>query len=128
MIKEYQYPDVECNPVSLKEKGLFSSSRDYLLIKWKDYNYYVCACPYGKSFFISWWLKEQEDMLTATVAKMGAMGRVMTGHHRAKTFYELDTELMFSNAINSILKLAVARVMLVKGYKSPILQLVDKND
>jgi hypothetical protein len=125
MILEYNYPDIECKKVILKEQGLFSSSREYMLISRKDFNYYVCACPYGKSFFISWWLKEQEDTLNATVAKMGALGRWFSGHDRSKTFYELDSQLMFSNSINTILKRAVDKVLLEKGFKNPATQPAD---
>ncbi|HEY5328107.1 MAG TPA: hypothetical protein VIJ27_13980 [Mucilaginibacter sp.] len=61
IIEDYQYPDVKCEPVTLSEGGLFSSKREYLRISKSRYHYYVCASPFGKSFFISWWLEEDAN-------------------------------------------------------------------
>jgi hypothetical protein len=38
----------------------------------------------------------------------------------SKTFYEMDTETMFTASINSIIKLAVEKVKADKGYRKDI--------
>ncbi len=55
-------PNIKMEPVTHKEGGLLSSSRQYFRIKNKDLVFDVCAAPYGKGFFISWWLYETEGI------------------------------------------------------------------
>jgi hypothetical protein len=119
MIKEYKYPDVECKRETLKEGGFLSSKREYLRISKDACNYYVCASPFGKSFFISWWLKEQEDSLTNMVDKVPLFGGFLSGKNRPKTFYELDSELMFTQSIHSIIQAAVNKVLEKHGLRAP---------
>jgi len=117
LIGEYQYPDVKCKRETLKEAGLFSGKREYLRVSKDADHYYVCASPFGKSFFISWWLKEKEDALKAAADKIPLFGKLISGSNRPKTFYEMDSELMFSNSINAIIKIAVDKVKADHGYK-----------
>jgi hypothetical protein len=118
MIRDYQYPGVEVKRETLKESGFFSSSREYLRISKRASNYYVCASPFGKSFFISWWLKEQEDGLANVVDKVPLFGGLLSGKNRPKTFYELDSELMFTQSIHSIIQAAVNKVLADHGFRT----------
>lgn len=120
MIEEYKYPDVLCEPVTLSEAGLFSSKREYLRISKQRYHYYVCASPFGKSFFISWWLKEDAYTAANVTRKFGWFGRTIAARMESKTYYEIDTELMFTSSINSIIKIAVEKVKADKGYRKDL--------
>lgn len=122
MIREYQFPNVEVERETLKEAGFLSSKREYLRISKKERNFYVCAAPFGKSFFISWWLKEQEDGLTNMVDKVPLIGGLFSGKNRPKTFYELDSEVMFVSAINAIIQRAVDAVKAKHGYTQEVTQ------
>ena len=121
MIEEYQYPDVKCEPVTLSESGFFSSRREYLRISKQRYHYYVCASPFGRSFFISWWLQEDANATANFSRRFGWLGRAVAARMESKTYYEIDTELMFTSSINSIIKLAVERVKADKGYRKDVL-------
>lgn len=118
MIVEYKYPEVQCKQVTLRESGLFSSSRAYLKISRKLYNYYVCAAPFGKSFFISWWLKEDENTAANVAAKIPLFGKAFAQRIESKTYYQLDSELMFTQSIHSIIKAAVTKIMADKGFRA----------
>jgi hypothetical protein len=117
MIVEYQYPDVKCGLTNFKEAGLLSSSREYLRISRGRYNYFVCASPFGKSFFISWWFQEDAHTAANLVEKVPLIGKATAQRMESKTFYQLDTELMFKTAITSIIKTAVNKVMSDKGFR-----------
>jgi len=117
MVRDHQYPDVTCTPVTLKESGLFSSGREYLRISRGRYNYYVCASPFGRSFFISWWHQEDAHKAANVARKFGLLGRSVAQRMESKTFYELDTELMFTASINAIIKMAVEKVKADKGHR-----------
>lgn len=117
MIEEYQYPGVQCEPVTLSEGGLFSSKRQYLRISKQRYHYYVCASPFGKSFFISWWLKEDAHTAANFAARFGLLGKAMASRMESKTYYEMDTEQMFTASISSLIRTAVEKVKADKGHR-----------
>ena len=120
MIEEYRYPEVQCEPVTLSESGLFSSRREYLRISKGRYHYYVCASPFGKSFFISWWLQEDAHTAANVASRFGRLGKAVATRMESKTFYERDTELMFTSSINSLIKSAVEKVKADKGYRKDV--------
>ncbi len=120
-IAEYQYPGVTCTPITLKESGIFSSKREYLRISKQRYHYYVCASPFGRSFFISWWLQEDANTGANVARKMGWFGKAIAKRMENKTFYEVDTEQMFTASINSIIKMAVEKVKADKGFRKEVI-------
>ena len=117
MIQEYQYPDVTCTLVTLKESGIFSSRREYLRISRQRYHYYVCASPFGRSFFISWWHQEEANTPANVARKFGLLGRAVAQRMESKTFYELDSELMFTTSISTIIQMVVDKVKADKGFR-----------
>lgn len=118
LITQYDYPKVACTPVTLKEEGIFSSSRDYLRISKGRYSYFVCASPFGRSFFISWWLQEEKNTAANVARKVPVVGDALANRLESKTYYEIDTELMFSCSVNSLIQLAVDRMKADKGYRA----------
>ena len=117
MIEEYQYPKVSCELVNLKETGILSAGREYLKISKGRYNYFVCASPFGISFFISWWFQEDANTAANVASKFGLVGKAVANRMESKTFYEIDTETMFTSSITSIIKAAVNKVMVDKGFR-----------
>ena len=117
MVKEFKYPDVTCKTEELKEGGIFSGKRQYYTINWKRHTYYVCASPFGKSFFISWWHKEGANTGANVASKFGILGKAVANNMESKSFFDVDTEMMFVNCINSVIKQAIERVKATKGFK-----------
>ena len=48
------------------------------------------------------------------------LGRVIAQRMESKTYYELDTEQMFTSSINAIIKMAIEKVKADKGYRSDL--------
>lgn len=115
MIKELQYPNLMMERVKLSEGGFFSPNREYLKIWNNFYQYYVCAAPYGKSFFISWWLKENENWFVNLLAGIPLLGWLVP-KKKSKTFYQMDSELIFSKGIHTLVSQAVEKLTIDKGY------------
>lgn len=55
-IKERHVPDIELSRVEWQEGGLATARREYLRIKRSRLAFDVCAAPFGRGFFFSWWL------------------------------------------------------------------------
>ncbi len=106
--------------MTLKEGGLFSSRREYLRISKERYNYYVCASPFGLSFFVSWWVQEDANTAAKVAQKLGSVGKAVANRLESKTYYEIDTQMMFTSSINSLIKRAVEKVAADKGYRKDI--------
>jgi hypothetical protein len=97
MIADFKYPDVKCQTEELKEGGVFSAKRQYLSINWGRHKFLVCASPFGKSFFISWWHQEGANTDASIASKFGALGKAVAGNMESKTFFEIDNQIMFIN-------------------------------
>jgi hypothetical protein len=108
VVTQYQYPSVTIQRVYLKTEGWFTERRQYLKISRGDFHYYICASPFGRSFFISWWYREEEDWLKKQLLKF-ALYRVLFTD-RVLTFFQQDTLLMFTHAIDGIVSEVVEKV------------------
>lgn len=96
---------ISINTVSLKEGNAFSSRRSYLRVTWKDYQYDVCAAPFGKGFFISWWLLYKNSIGQILISKIPFVGSWLARKLYPVTYYKIDTASMFmSYAQSSVLK------------------------
>lgn len=53
-----EVPDIRFERVVWKEGGALSADRVYLRVIRGRHTFDICAAPFGKSFFFSWWLTE----------------------------------------------------------------------
>lgn len=80
---------------SLNQDSIGFVKRKYLRITWKDYDYYVCAAPFGKGFFISWHLVYKDSPFQMFINKIPFVGLWLTNRLFHITFYKRDTASMF---------------------------------
>ena len=96
---------IEIEQVSLKEGNAFSSRRSYLRATWKEYQYDICAAPFGKGFFISWWLLYKNSIGQLIISKIPFVGGWLARKLYPVTYYKIDTASMFmSYAQAAVLK------------------------
>ena len=119
-INSRKYPKVQCSRTSFSEGGLFSEKREYLKVKRNQYQYLVCAAPFGQSFFISYWLKETESTKNRLFAKIPFIGGWLIKNAQLKTFYQLDTELLFKESISNVIEDAVKRLGSPQGFRQEV--------
>jgi hypothetical protein len=120
-IKERDYPGLAFNIIKIPEGGLLSSRRKYLCISWNELEYLVCAAPFGRSFFISWWFNESGDWLQRFLRRIPLLGRLF--REGPKSLYRIDTELIFAKSIDALVQEAVNKIKESKGYTSDKLEL-----
>lgn len=117
-IKDQSLPKVKLSRVTLSEAGLFSSNREYLRIQRDQYTFDICAAPFGKEFFISWWLVENSGSLQLLLTRLPFIGRFFIKQTNRKTYYQIDTETMFMESIHSILLQLIDSITEQKGLRS----------
>jgi hypothetical protein len=119
LIESYQYPSVTCRMMNLSESGFFSTKRLYLCVSMGMYEYYVCAAPFGKSFFISWWLEELDNGFVIAMRKIPILRWLVDSGD--KTYFQIDTELMFTKSIDALVRDAIAKIAAEHGFRSSTL-------
>ncbi len=115
--------------VYLKEGNAFSSKRTYLRATWKDYQYDICAAPFGKGFFISWWLLYKNSIGEILVSKIPFVGGWLARKLYPVTYYKIDTASMFMTyaqtavlkVVDDITKSQGSRI-LSESERKPILE------
>jgi len=109
-IKLLEIPKAELSRVSFKEAGLLSADRQYLRVKRYEHTFDICGAPFGRGFFVSWWLFGQQGCL-ASLPYLGAL-------LRPTTYYSIDTGLMFQAAVEHAVHQALQTTMETKGLRA----------
>jgi hypothetical protein len=121
-LKIHEMPNAVITRTTHKEGGILSASREYLRIKHGDIIFDVCAAPFGKDFFISWWLYETVGSMR-TIFKNTKVGNFMENRAANRTFYQIDEEDMFRSCVHECILETVKSVTDGKG----VLQLTDSD-
>ena len=100
-IGQRQLPETKTSRVDYREGGILSAKREYLRVKRKEHIFDICAAPFGRGFFISWWLGETPSNSTNFVLKIPFIGPMMLRMFKPATYYRLDTALMFQESVHS---------------------------
>jgi len=110
--------NVQAYTVSLREGGLLSSSRLYLRLEWKEYQYDICASPFGKGFFISWWLLYNHSLWKILIAKIPYVGKWLDRMWFPMTYYKVDIASMFMTYCQSSVLKVIDDISKEKGMRS----------
>lgn len=113
-LKQYEMPHSVIQRTKHKEGGMLSAAREYLRIKHGDIVFDVCASPFGKDFFISWWLYETAGTMR-TVLKNTKVGNFLQHRAQNRTFYQIDEEEMFRSCVHECILETISKVSEGKG-------------
>ncbi len=96
---------ITASNVSLHEGNIFSSKRRYIRVKWKEYQYDICASPFGDGFFVSWWLLNKMSWMQVIISIIPFVGPWIVRKLFTITYYRIDTaSMLMSYAQASVLK------------------------
>jgi hypothetical protein len=118
IVKDQELPKVKMSRVNLSEGGLFSSGREYLRIERNQYIFDICAAPFGKEFFISWWLGEDSGVMDNVLSKVPILDRLLGKASKSRTYYQIDSQTMFKESIHSIILQIIDSIVEKKGLRS----------
>lgn len=127
-VKEWAIPGVKIKRVKCAEGGAFSAKRIYLRVTRQEHIFDICGAPFGKGFFVSWWLGEKPTGLFKTLAwwlgHVPPFGFLVAGLF-IKTYYKIDTMLMFQQAVHAAVTDVVDTVVETEGLR-PLTELDKK--
>lgn len=113
-LQGHEMPNSSIQRTRHKEGGMLSAAREYLRIKHGDLVFDVCAAPFGKDFFISWWLYETTGAMRV-IFKGTRFGSFLQQRASKRTFYQIDEEDMFRSCVHECILEAVAKMTEGKG-------------
>ena len=116
-IKERELPEVKTRTRNISQGGMFSKNRLYFEASRKDYIFHVCAAPYGKDYFFSWYLRVKLSFLQEWFSRIPYIGSFLVGQLQMKTYYQLDTEAMFKQSIHQVITSTIDEVLEPKGKR-----------
>jgi hypothetical protein len=116
-IQTRQVPDARTSRVDWKEGGLLSARREYLRVRRKKLVFDVCGAPFGPNFFVSWWLGELPSPIVGLLMMIPVIGLFVERWVRPRTYYQIDTSLMFQETIRSAVNQVVDDMSRAKGLR-----------
>ena len=114
-IRKHEIPSVTFSRVTHFQAGIFSSKREYLRVSRDEYIFDICAAPFGKDFFVSWWLGES---LRSVLARIPFINTLIGKNSKIKSFYQQDTEAMFRASVTQGLMEAIDGMTTLKGIRA----------
>jgi len=103
-------PNITLTRAMYTEVGMFSAQREYFRVQRNEYIYDICAAPFGKNFFISYWHSETSGCLIGLISAIPLIGKPWARYLLKKTFYQQDSEIMFNESIRRILKQTIDNI------------------
>lgn len=119
-LKAHEMPNAVITRTKHKEAGILSAAREYLRIKHGDIVFDVCSSPFGRDFFISWWLYETAGTMRS-ILRNTKVGDFMNERASKRTFYQIDEEDMFRSCVHDCILETITKVTDGKG----VMQLTD---
>lgn len=117
ILQEREIPKAEYSRVEFSEYGsFFDQQRLYLRIQNYPYSFDICAAPYGKGFFVSWWFGEDIGLFRRLLCALPIIGRFFR-RKKEKTYFMLDCESMFMQAIHEAVLDTIDDLSSEKGFR-----------
>jgi len=89
---------------------IYLSHREYLQVRREDQMFLICAAPFGKGFFVSWWMGKPINFMEDLITRIPRVGPAIAEYMYRKSFYEMDTDSMFRDCISKCVKEAVNKM------------------
>jgi hypothetical protein len=102
---------------NISQGGLFSKNRLYFEVSRKDYIFHVCAAPFGKDYFFSWYLRVKLSAWQEFVAKIPYIGQALVKGMQMETYYQRDTANMFKSSIHGCITSTIDEILQPKGVR-----------
>lgn len=117
VIAQNKEENINCKVVEGKEGNALSHSRNYLRIRWKEYNYYVCVASYGDGLFLSWWLFKKQRKREIIVNLIPVFGAWLLEKLYPVTMYRIDTASMYMSYCHNAMKQVLKEITEKTGFR-----------
>lgn len=116
-IKKKEVPGVKTRTRNIKQGGMLSKNRLYFEVSRKEYIFHVCAAPFGKGYFFSWYLRVKTSWFRNLLTRLPVLGPAFKLRFELQPYYKIDTANMFKASIHSCITDTIDEVLQPKGSK-----------
>jgi hypothetical protein len=103
----------------VSEGGFFSAKRAYLRVEYQGLSFIVCAAPFGRNYFFSWWMVQRVPGAGCLgVFAWPVLGPILQRLTRPLTYYAVDTRLIFEESVHAAVLTIVDALLTAKGAKA----------
>lgn len=125
-IGERAVPEHQLSRITCREGGVLSAKREYLRVRRREFVFDICGAPFGNGFFVSWWLGEIPSGLVGILTALSAIpvlgllfALLLRAFVRPLTYYQVDTALMFQEAIRGAVLKVLDDLTKSNGLRAP---------
>jgi hypothetical protein len=112
-LKARDIPKASGEDLWVTQGGLLTGKRRYLRVKRGKHRMDICAAPFGRSFFFSWWLIEPPSWL-----RLSPIIGWLINFLWPETYFKIDTALMFQSAVHQAVQDVIDQVSTAKGVRA----------
>lgn len=112
-----EIPKVKMKMRNIRQGGWFSKRRLYLEVRSKRHIFHICAAPYGKSYFFSWYLRVKMSFFREWLTRWPIVGKWFLVRMKYQPYYKLDTANMFKLSIKHCIDAAIQEVTDPSGLR-----------
>lgn len=119
--------DMHLKKINIGAIGM--GQRYYFVVRWKEFQYDICAAPFADSFFVSYWALQQPNRFAYALSKIPLVGTGLSSLLFPITYYKVDTSSMFHTLIHQCVTDTVDLLLkennqpaLTENKKSPVMR------
>ena len=116
-LKDKGYPNVTTSWAVYSEGTVIAGNREYLRIEHISIACDLCAAPFGKDYFISWWVGELPSIGRKVMRSLPWIGPAIESAFYPRGLYILDAEKVFCDCVNQIIEEAINAAVNGKGVR-----------
>jgi len=113
-INKRKIPGLAMGYLKTFEAGIFSPRREYLTIQYKKFNLDVCCMSYGTGYYMSWWLRRDDDRI---IAQIPVLRDIFGCNPQYPSYYQLDTAALFQSGIHDAILSVIDEITSEKGLR-----------
>jgi hypothetical protein len=102
-LNEHGVRNLKVKVIEKNTGSVLSGKRLYAEVSFDDYIYDVCAAPFGKSFFVSYWMHFELRKREKIVLGIPFVGARLLKVFFPMTYYRMDTSSMFHALMHEII-------------------------
>jgi predicted house-cleaning noncanonical NTP pyrophosphatase (MazG superfamily) len=102
-LNEQEVKNLKVKVIEKNTGGILSGKRLYAEVSFDDYIYDVCGAPFGKSFFVSYWMHFELRKREKIVLGVPFFGRWLLKAFFPMTYYRVDTSNMFHSLMHEVI-------------------------
>ncbi len=120
-------PKTKTSNVSFSEGGVLSAKRLYLRVQRGEHTFDVCAAPFGRGFFVSWWLVVNPPLafrlpmwLRWVLLPLYLLRFLFRAVMRLdkETYFKIDTALMFQSTVHDAIQKVLNGLTTAQGLRA----------